>query len=155
MAQHITWAGTCATRRALMLVGSVGAMRVVPKRSLVLLIAFLAAMSMSMVIVGNSSATSSASRVGYWLAASTGTVNAYGEATPFTPTSDQRLNGDVVGIASTPGVQGYWLVTSKGKVYSFGGAKLSGSMAGKHLDRSIVGIAVTPSGRGYWLVGGN
>jgi hypothetical protein len=89
--------------------------------------------------------------LGYWLAGSTGTVYAHGDA-PTLGSLTNRLNAPIVGIASTPDGNGYWLVASDGGVFSFGTATFHGSMGGSHLNAPIVGIASTPDGNGYWLV---
>lgn len=85
---------------------------------------------------------------GYWIAASTGDVHAFGGAPP---------NGDargarIVGIAGHPSGNGYWLCGPDGGVFSFGAAHFYGSMYGRGLAAPIVGMAATPRGNGYWLI---
>jgi ribosomal protein L24E len=88
--------------------------------------------------------------LGYWLAGSTGTVYAHGDA-PTLGSLTNRLNAPIVGIASTPDGNGYWLVASDGGVFAFGSAAFHGSMGNKNLNKPIVGMAGSPGG-GYWLV---
>lgn len=124
----------------------------VPRQRLVLLAAFLIATSLSAVIASNGSASPQKDNLGYWLATSSGAVQAYGGAQKLGSTSVPATSGAVVGISSTPDGGGYWLATSTGSVFAFGDAKLFGSMSGKRLAKPVVGIVSTPDGRGYWLV---
>jgi hypothetical protein len=89
--------------------------------------------------------------LGYWMAGSTGTVYAYGDA-PTLGSLTNKLNSPIVGMAAAPGGNGYWMVASDGGVFSFGTATFHGSMGGTHLNAPIVGMAAVPSGGGYWLV---
>jgi RHS repeat-associated protein len=70
-----------------------------------------------------------------------------------TPIGNVPLNGNIVGIASTPSGNGYWLAASDGGVFAYGDATFYGSMGGQFLNRPIVGIAARPQGDGYWLAG--
>ncbi|MCU1485517.1 MAG: Esterase [Actinomycetia bacterium] len=88
---------------------------------------------------------------GYWLASSTGRVNAFGDARSFGSTSTTG----VVALAARPDGAGYWLATADGRVLGFGGAKAVGSLAGRRLGRPVVAMAATPSGAGYWLATGD
>ncbi len=126
----------------------------IAKQRLALLSAFVAATSLSLVVVSYGSAGSPKAEPGYWLATSSGTVSAFGGARQFgslkTPGSSA-----VVGIAPTADGGGYWLATANGQVHAFGDARLFGSMAARPLAKPIVGITGTPDGRGYWLLGGD
>jgi hypothetical protein len=86
---------------------------------------------------------------GYWLASSSGEVEAFGNAKLFSPKT--RYTGrSIVGIAATSDGKGYWLASSSGEVEAFGNAKLF-SPKTRYTGRSIVGIAATSDGQGYWL----
>jgi hypothetical protein len=89
---------------------------------------------------------------GYWVAASTGGVYAFGDAHYYGSMGGQALNAPIVGMAATPSGNGYWLVASDGGIFSYGGAGFFGSAGSIHLNKPIVGMAATPSGNGYWLV---
>jgi beta-glucosidase-like glycosyl hydrolase len=89
---------------------------------------------------------------GYWLAASDGTVTAFGTAVDYGSADAAALTGPVVGMAGTADGRGYWLATSDGGVLPFGDAQGYGSEAGQPLRQPIVGMTRTPDGRGYWLV---
>ena len=89
--------------------------------------------------------------LGYWLAGSTGTVYAHGDA-PTLGSLTEKLNAPIVGMAPTPDGNGYWLVASDGGIFAFGTAAFHGSMGGSHLNAPIVGMAAAPDGNGYWLV---
>jgi hypothetical protein len=92
---------------------------------------------------------------GYWLAASDGTVYAFGDAKKLGSLADRGLHvSDVVGMSS-PDAGGYWLVGRDGAVYAFGDARLRGSLAGRGSGvADIVGMAGNaPSG--YRLIGGD
>jgi hypothetical protein len=89
---------------------------------------------------------------GYWVAASSGAVSAYGSAKSYGSMAGTPLNAPIVGIASTPDGQGYWLVGSDGGIFSFGDASFYGSMGGAHLNEPIVGMSANPDGGGYWMV---
>jgi outer membrane protein assembly factor BamB/ribosomal protein L24E len=88
---------------------------------------------------------------GYTVAATNGSVFAFGGA-PYCGGLDGRVIArPIVGIAGTSG-PGYWLVASDGGIFRFGDEHFYGSMGGRALNRPIVGMAATPSGHGYWLV---
>jgi predicted RNA-binding protein with TRAM domain len=89
---------------------------------------------------------------GYWIAASNGSVSAFGNAQLFGSLSGTHMNRPVVGIASTPNGGGYWMVASDGGVFAFGNARFYGSEGGHRLNKPIVGLTPTPDGKGYWLV---
>lgn len=99
-------------------------------------------------IVGAASSGSS-----LWLAGSDGGVFTLGGASFFGSMGATRLNGPVVGVASTPLGQGYYLVGRDGGIFTFGDAHYFGSMGAHHLNGPIVGMAVDPATGGYWLVG--
>ena len=124
------------------------------KQRLVLLSVFVAASSLSIVVASSGSAGSPKTEPGYWLASTSGVVNAFGGAQQFGSLSAAG-SSPVVGMAPTPDAGGYWLATADGRVYAFGDAKAYGSMAAKALAKPIVGVASTPDGRGYWLFGGD
>jgi hypothetical protein len=88
---------------------------------------------------------------GYWVASTTGRVDAFGDAKGYGSASTRG----VVAMAARPQGDGYWLATGDGRVLAFGAAKAAGSLAGTRLARPVVAIASTPSGRGYWLVSGD
>ncbi len=89
---------------------------------------------------------------GAWLASSTGSVFAVGDARSYGSVGGLHLDAPIVGMAATPSGHGYWMVASDGGIFAFGDAHFYNSMGGKHLNQPIVGIASTPSGHGYWLV---
>ncbi|HZQ26906.1 MAG TPA: choice-of-anchor D domain-containing protein [Acidimicrobiales bacterium] len=92
-----------------------------------------------------------ATRSGYWLLDSNGTVLSFGTAPSLG--SPPALPADpAVAMANTPGGGGYWVATSTGRVFAFGDAPALGQLSGVPLNKPIVGMAATPSGRGYWLV---
>jgi len=93
-----------------------------------------------------------ASKTGYWLVTSDGSVSGFGDANFYGDTGGVPLNRPVVGMAATPTGRGYWLVASDGGIFTYGDARFLGSTGGIHLNRPIVGLAATPTGRGYWLV---
>ncbi len=70
---------------------------------------------------------------GYWLVASDGTVEAFGDARPYGSVTTSAA--PIVGIEATPDGKGYWLA---GSVYPFGNAKFYGSSTAP-----IVGIEAT------------
>jgi len=80
--------------------------------------------------------------LGYWLAASDGTVVARGDAGSYGSMSGQRLNRPIAHIVAT----------SDGGVFSFD-APFHGSMGGQQLDAPIVGMAGDEKTGGYWMVG--
>ena len=86
---------------------------------------------------------------GYWLAESTGTVYAFGDATPY---AFAHPSSPVVGLAAAP-VGGYWELTADGEVYAFGHAHDYGA-PGPARTRATpaVAIASTPDGHGYYVV---
>ena len=89
---------------------------------------------------------------GYWVAASDGTVVAFGDAGWHGDASGLHLAAPVVGIAPTADGGGYWLAAADGGVFAFGDAAWYGSMGGTRLAAPIVGAAADPATGGYWLV---
>ena len=89
---------------------------------------------------------------GYWIAASTGQLVAFGNLPNAGSTVGVGLNAPIVGIAGHPSGQGYWLLGRDGGVFTFGTAGFHGSTGAMRLNQPIVGMAPTKSGRGYWLV---
>jgi hypothetical protein len=110
-------------------------------------------------------ATSGAARAkgrGYTLAGADGGVFNFGGAGFYDSCHSAgvgcgHLEGQVVGVASTPDGRGYWLVARDGGVFAFGDARFLGSCpTGDHpcgrLSSPVVAMAATPDGDGYWLV---
>ena len=89
---------------------------------------------------------------GYWMVAADGGVFAYGDATFYGSTGNERLNRPVVGMAATPDGKGYWLVAADGGVFAYGDAAFHGSTGNERMNQPVVGMAATPDGKGYWLV---
>ena len=88
---------------------------------------------------------------GYWVASSTGTVAACGDA----PVLGNGRPGTAA-IASASDGTGYWLVTGAGTVQAFGNAANHGGLpAGAPLAKPIVAMAADPTTGGYWLLGGD
>ncbi|MCU1495971.1 MAG: cell surface receptor domain protein, partial [Acidimicrobiaceae bacterium] len=86
---------------------------------------------------------------GYWLATSDGTVDAFGDATPF---QFAHPASPVVGLAVTPTGDGYWEITASGEVFAFGRARSYGAPDhGRKLPSPVTGIASTPDGHGYYV----
>ncbi len=82
-----------------------------------------------------------------------GSVSAFGDATPQGGPSASSLNAPVAGVASTPDGEGYWLVGADGGVFTYGDARFYGSESGLGVLTPFVGIAPTPDGAGYWIAG--
>ncbi len=89
---------------------------------------------------------------GYWLVASDGAVDTFGNAGSDGSMGGQPLAAPVVGMAATPDGGGYWLVAADGGVFAFGDAAFRGSMGGQPLDQPVMGMAADPATGGYWLV---
>jgi len=89
---------------------------------------------------------------GYWLVASNGAVDSFGNAGSDGSMGGRPLAAPVVGMAPTPDGGGYWLVAADGGVFAFGDAAFYGSMGGSRLAAPVVGMAPTPDGGGYFLV---
>ncbi|GIH27998.1 hypothetical protein Aph01nite_63080 [Acrocarpospora phusangensis] len=115
---------------------------------------------------------------GYWLAASTGQIFAYGDAKPYpaiegevtaiTATGKGPLAVDATGHVHAPGrkpvaapegysggfvdiaatADGYWLLTSAGQVH--GTAPWYGNAT--TFDHAVVAMSPTPSGKGYLIL---
>jgi hypothetical protein len=90
--------------------------------------------------------------LGYWLAASDGTVLARGDAGNYGSIFGQHLNRPIAHIVATADGRGYWLVASDGGIFSFGDARFYGSMGAAQLNAPVVDMAPTLDGDGYWLV---
>jgi hypothetical protein len=88
---------------------------------------------------------------GYLAVAADGGVFSFGGQQFCGSAGALPLNGQVVGIGTSPDQGGYWLVASDGGVFGYG-VPFYGSAAGLHLNSRIVGMAATPDGHGYWLV---
>ena len=88
---------------------------------------------------------------GYWLAATDGTVQAFGPA-PAVDAAPPRFS-PVVGLAANPARTGLWVARHDGSVTARGACTHHGDMAGRGLASPLVGMAATPSGNGYWLLG--
>jgi hypothetical protein len=89
---------------------------------------------------------------GYWLAASDGTVESFGNAAAHGGLTGHSLNAPIIGLTSTPDGRGYWLLGADGGIFSFGDAAFWGSTGSMVLDKPIVAMASTSNGKGYWLV---
>ena len=89
---------------------------------------------------------------GYWLVASGGKVEAFGDAVSYGDLSKRMLNAPIIGMAPTPDGKGYWLLGRDGGVFTFGDAQFYGSTGNIHLNQPVVGMAATPDGKGYWFV---
>lgn len=92
---------------------------------------------------------------GLYLVTASGTVAAFGDATPHgSIASGTRLNKPIVGMATDPATGGYWLVAADGGVFAFD-APFFGSLPASGIKPAarIVGIAATSDGNGYRLVG--
>jgi hypothetical protein len=89
---------------------------------------------------------------GYWIAAGTGELLAFGNLPNAGNLVGKGLNAPIVGIAGNPSGQGYWLLGRDGGIFTFGAAGFYGSTGSMRLNKPIVGMAPTKSGRGYWLV---
>ena len=100
-----------------------------------------------------STAPTTPTTVGYWLAAADGAVKAYGGAALYGSEAGAPLARPIVGLTGSQDGKGYWLVGGDGGVFAFGDAGFHGSLSGTHLNAPIVGMVATPSGGGYWLVG--
>ncbi|HWE57212.1 MAG TPA: fibronectin type III domain-containing protein [Acidimicrobiales bacterium] len=88
---------------------------------------------------------------GYWIASSTGTVAACGDA-PFFGNGPSG----VAAITSAPVGNGYWLVTKSGAIRAYGSAINHGGLAATtRLAKPIVAMAADPATGGYWLLGGD
>jgi hypothetical protein len=95
--------------------------------------------------------TPAAALNGYVAVAADGGVFSFGGQQFCGSAGAVPLDGQVVGIGTSPDQGGYWLAASDGGVFSYG-VPFYGSAAGLHLHSRIVGMAATPDGRGYWLV---
>jgi len=89
---------------------------------------------------------------GGWVAASDGSVFAFGDARFYGSMGASHLNRPIVGMATTPTGRGYWLVASDGGIFAFGDARFYGSTGNLELNRPILAMAATPTGNGYWFV---
>jgi hypothetical protein len=91
--------------------------------------------------------------MGYWQAAVTGLVTAYGDASFFGDPIG-LLNAPISGIASAPGSYGYALCAQDGGVFCFGSVPFVNSLPGQGIvpPAPIVAIALTATGNGYWLL---
>ena len=89
---------------------------------------------------------------GYWLAASGGKVEAFGDAVAHGDLSGTVLSAPIIGMAPTATGNGYWLLGRDGGVFSFGDASFFGSTGNIVLNKPVVGITPTSDGKGYWFV---
>jgi hypothetical protein len=89
---------------------------------------------------------------GYWVADSTGRVEAFGAATFYGGLAGVHLEAPVISMTATADGRGYWLLAADGGVFTFGDARFEGSTGGIHLAAPIVSMAVDPATGGYWLV---
>ena len=89
---------------------------------------------------------------GYWLVASGGKVEAFGDAMKHGDLYGTPLNAPLVGMAATPDGLGYWLLGGDGGVFTFGTAQFYGSTGSLVLNKPVVGMTATSDGHGYWLV---
>ena len=87
--------------------------------------------------------------VGYWVAATDGSVAAHGSAR-LVGGSGERPAG-AAAIAAYPGGYGFWTVDAGGTVTAFGAASLFGA-TDAHVAERVVGMAAHPNGMGYWLL---
>ncbi len=85
---------------------------------------------------------------GWFLAAPTGAVTAYGTAVTSGSMAGKALDAPVVAMAADPATGGYWEVATDGGVFSFG-APCYGSEGANSPAASVVGLAVTPTGADY------
>ena len=92
---------------------------------------------------------------GYWLLASSGRVEALGDARHHGDGSghvdDSSSDTAPVGITTHPD-GGYWIALAGGQVLDFGSAASLGDADRADGDALIVDIEATPSGGGYWLL---
>ena len=123
------------------------------KQRLVLLSVFVAASSLSIVVASSGSAGSPKTEPGYWLASTSGVVNAFGGAAVRLVERSRLQPRGWYGTYAR--CRRLLACHANGRVYAFGDAKAYGSMAAKALAKPIVGVASTPDGRGYWLFGGD
>lgn len=92
---------------------------------------------------------------GYWLAARSGDVHAFGGVDAMSTAGGMD---DVVSIEATPSGKGYWLLDSAGGVHTLGDASYHGSIPGLRQKGQKIGqadpidLATTPSGNGYWIL---
>ena len=117
---------------------------------------FLAALGLALplAVVGaapTALAAGTPTMTGYWMAASDGSVYAFGQARHMGSMAGARLVQPVVAVTATSSGNGYWLASADGGLFNYGDAPFHGAMGGKPLNQAIVGMAVSPSG-GYWLV---
>ncbi len=89
---------------------------------------------------------------GYWLVASGGKVEAFGDAVKYGDLYGTPLSAPLVGMAATPDGLGYWLLGGDGGVFTFGDAPFYGSTGNIHLNKPVVAMAAAPDGKGYWFV---
>ena len=85
---------------------------------------------------------------GYWVAASNGQVNAYGDAAEYPASSVP--SAPIVSVSAVPKSSGYDLLAGDGTVVGVGaGTEGSASSVGPSCD--AVTIDATPDGGGYWV----
>jgi hypothetical protein len=88
---------------------------------------------------------------GYWSAAKTGAVTAFGLAKSFGSMAGKPLNKPIVAMSATPSGNGYWLLGGDGGIFAFGDAQFYGSTGAMQLNQPVLALAPTPSAKGYWL----
>jgi hypothetical protein len=89
---------------------------------------------------------------GYWIATSTGFVEAFGDATFYGDEAGVALKKPIVAVEATPDGKGYWLLGGDGGIFTFGDANFYGFTGALTLARPVVGMASTADGKGYWIV---
>ena len=88
---------------------------------------------------------------GYWLAAASGNVYAFGDAPPLG--GPDRAGAQFVDLATTNTGRGYWYVTHDGRVVGVGDAASLGSVSERsRRGGAIVAIAARPQADGYWVL---
>ncbi|MGH8990294.1 MAG: glycoside hydrolase family 26 protein [Acidimicrobiia bacterium] len=92
--------------------------------------------------------TASASRSGYWMLGSDGTVYPFGDAAAHGDGSSGAVD-----VEPTPSGHGYWIVDAAGRVSPQGDAGGFGSVNAGRLavGETVTSLSATPSGAGYWI----
>jgi hypothetical protein len=89
---------------------------------------------------------------GYWIAASNGDVQEFGDAAVLGDLAGQGQT--VVTMAPTGDRTGYWLLTATGRVVPFGTATLLGDLEASMPNVPLVGMVARPQAEGYWILDG-